>query len=313
MEGWGLSREWKPGGLRIAAGSWRCAHIGPNGQFEAFRLTPLQEMGREVSPPGNGIARGSMRRRKNHDLVGGEKSGTSPEPPAKRIRAESDAAATTSMSISQTATPGVQRRGPSGPVTRATWSLPVAHKIQRSNSDMILESENETSPTPQPDRGVADTKANHDQSPPAPEQQLFTRLPTEAPAMEPCETEAAETSMPPIQDLSLASSDIKPNPFTMCNISLCPPAPPVRSSAIPDVERRLICAPAVDHTWGGAFTATPQMPAKKPYIFSAAEIRTLVALRGSDEGFGPNKLVFNLDWGAMNGITKWRNFKAGQG
>jgi hypothetical protein len=127
--------------------------------------------------------------------------------------------------------------------------------------------------------------------------------------------------MPPIQDLSIASPQVKPNPFSAFRVSLNPPAtlhPSVQPALIADFGRPSLHPPAFGHTRIGASTAGLQVPQqetpmKKTYVFSAAEIRTLVATRGSDEGSGPHKLVFYLDWSVIKGITKWRNFKADQG
>ena len=117
-----------------------------------------------------------------------------------------------------------------------------------------------------------------------------------------------ETPIPPAQDLSLASSGTEVNPFTESRMFLHPP----------DVGRPLSHSPVAYGAPGRGSTIVsqtppPEPPTQKAYSFSAAEIRTLVASRGSDESSRPNKLVFYLEWGVMNRIIKWRNFKAGQG
>ena len=272
--------------------------------------TSRQDVGRGVvSPyfPGNGNVHGTIQRRKGHDLVDGERSEMFLEPPAKRIRTESEATTiiTPSMSTSRPVTPGAPT---------ATLSLSVTHRVQRSSSDMIIESEDEASPTSPLDNRAADEKTNDDNNPPSLEQQLFTEPQSGALARK--EQVIEETPMPPIQDLSLTSPEIRPNPFAACRIPLYPPgALPefLRPTVIPDVGRLSLLAPAVGHPLNSVSTTALQTPDQRTYVFSAADIHTLVASRGSDEDSGPNKLVFNLDWGSMNGITKWRNFKVGQG
>lgn len=127
--------------------------------------------------------------------------------------------------------------------------------------------------------------------------------------------------MSPAQDLPPVSPETKSNPFTASRIFLCSPValpPPARATVVPDVGRIPLHPPTTHDTLGVCPTVTSQASqqesqTRKTYIFSPAEIRTLVASRGSDEGSGPNKLVFPLDWNFINGITKWRNYKAGQG
>ena len=190
---------------------------------------------------------------------------------------------------------------------------------------MILESDTEATPAPWSDKGAADENTIHDgglsslECQPAPES--CSEPHSENPSAEPCEKKVTEeTPMPPVQDLSLVSPETKPNPFTASRLPLRPPgAPPpfVQATMIPDVGLLSLYPPAARRAHiGSAVTSQvprQESPTRQTYIFSAAEIRTLVASRGSDEGSGPNKLVFPLDWDFMNGITKWRNFKAGQG
>jgi hypothetical protein len=246
--------------------------------------------------------------------VDGEQSKTFLEPPAKRTRTELEATTVVapSMSASRSPTPRVPTRESS-----ARAKSVIRHRVQRSSSDMVLESEDQAPQTPQPDTGAADKKKNDDSNPLSLDQQPFTKPQTRALATGSHEEQVIEdVPMPPIQNLSLTSPKIKPNPFTACRIPLYSPgALPgfVRSTVIPDVGPLSLDAPAFGHPLGDVSTAVLQTPDHKTYVFSAAEIRTLVASRGSDEDSGPSKLVFNLDWGAMNRITKWRNFKAGQG
>ena len=228
------------------------------------------------------------------------------------------------MPTSRAATPEVLTLEPSGPITSMSWSLSVTPRIQRSSSDMILESDTEATPPPGSDKGVLGENTVLDVKPPE-------REPPTEPTSEP-QTEIStvdfhekqmmgETPIPPVQDPSLASPRTKRNPFTESRTFLHPPCtlpPLVRSTAIPDVGRLSLHSPTVYDALNRDSTVASRIPrqkssVQKTYIFSAAEIRTLVALRGSDEGSGLNKLEFYLDLGLMSGITKWRNFKSGQG
>jgi len=127
--------------------------------------------------------------------------------------------------------------------------------------------------------------------------------------------------MPLVQDPSLVSPGTKRNPFTEIRTFLQPQRglpSLVRSTAISDVGRLSLHSPTVYDALTRDSAVTSHAPRqkstmRKTYIFSATDIRTLVASRGSEEGSGPNKLAFYLDWSIMNGITKWRNFKSGQG
>ena len=188
---------------------------------------------------------------------------------------------------------------------------------------MIIESDDETAPSP---KGAVDESTVYDDDGPFSEQQSLAEtgleLGVEIPAVEVHEEQGTdETPMPPVQDLSLVLPETKPNPFTACKNFLCSPptSPPlVRTTVTPDVGCLSFRPPAFRDAHGEWSTITSQVgrqesPTRKAYIFSSAEIRTLVASRGSDEGAGPNKLVFSLDWKFINGIVKWRNFKAGQG
>jgi hypothetical protein len=260
-------------------------------------------------------------RRKSHDVVGGEQGRTSPEPPAKRTRTESEATTVINPSTPRAATPGAVTSGPSGSTISAPRSLEVSHGLQRSNSDMILDSEDEASPPPQPDKGAADKRTDYNISFPPFKQQPFAIPQTEAVARVTQERQVPEETMPSIQDLSLAPPEVKPNPFTSFRILLHPPdaLPPfVPSTTIPDLGHLSTRPSAVGHGPTNNPAADLQAPLQETpthntYTFSAAEIRTLVASRGSDEGSGPNKLEFFLDWDVLNGVVKWRNFKAGQG
>jgi hypothetical protein len=242
----------------------------------------------------NTAIHGTIRRRKSDDSVGGEQSRTSQEPPAKRVRMEPEVDTTVapSMPTPRAAIPGAATSGPSDLVTSPLRSL-------------------------SPDRVAMDEESNYGNNPPSFNQQPFVKPQTEAIAVGSRETQVVgDTSMPPIEDLSLAPSEIKPNPFTASRISLQPLGvfPPLgRSTVIQDVEHLSLPAVTVDDARGSVSVATLQEPPQETYVFSAAEIRTLVASRGSDEDSCPNKFVFNLDWGLINGITRWRNFKAGQG
>lgn len=246
--------------------------------------------------------------------MGGEQGRTPMEPPAKRIRTELGATTVLapSMQSSPAATPGALICGPLDPLKSMPWSL-MTPTIQRSSSDMILESDTEATPAPRSDKGVADEDAIYDNAVPPFEQHP---VPESGP-----ELQMEATPMPPVQDLSLVSPETKPNPFAESMIFLRPPGalPPfVRATMIPDVgSLSLYPHSAYDiHTRSSTIASQApcqEYPTQQTYVFSAADIRTLVASRGSDEGSGPNKLVFSLDWGFMNGITKWRNFKAGQG
>lgn len=222
-----------------------------------------------------------------------------------------------SMPTSRAATPGAPARCPSDTAPR---SLSVTHRMQRSSSDMILDSDNEVTPPPRLGKGAGEDPIRGNDGPP-PEQQPPAQITSEPQTgileVEPHENQAMETLMPPVQDLSLASPETKPNPFTASKIFLHSPgalSPLVRSITIPDVGHLSLHSPAVHDAHSRDSTVASQWsPTQKTYIFSAADIRTLVAARGSDEGSGPNNLAFSLDWDLMNGITKWRNFKAGQG
>jgi len=127
--------------------------------------------------------------------------------------------------------------------------------------------------------------------------------------------------MPLAQGPSLASLGPKQNPFTEIRTFLHPRrAPPslIRSTTIPDVGCLLLHSPIVYDALNRDSEVTPhaqrqKSSMRKTYIFSATEIRTLVASRGPEEGSSPRKLTFYLDLSIMNGITKWRNFKSGQG
>lgn len=255
----------------------------------------------------------------------GGRSGTSLEPLPKRIRMETETTTTMTPSIPtpRAATPEVLTRGPSGPVTPAPQSLSATHGMQRSSSDMILDSDNETSPAPGLAKETPNENMAHDNHVPSSEQQPLAEPSlepqTENPAAESPRQVMEETPMPPVQGLSLVSPEMKSNPFTASKIFLCSSvAPLVRATIVPDVGSLSLHSPLVHDTRDGYSTVASQAsqqgsPTRKSYIFSPAEIRTLVASRGSDEGSGPNKLVFPLDWNSMNGITKWRNYKAGQG
>jgi hypothetical protein len=241
--------------------------------------------------------------------MGGKPNRTSLEPPSKRVRTESESA--TAMGPLTPTPPGTPTHGSSSPATPIPGNLPAARNIQRSNSDMILESDDETTPP---------SGALHPEQLPLAEPSSESQ--TANPVVEPYEKQVAEeTPMPPVQDLSLASPETRPNPFAASGILLhTPHALPsfVRATGIPDVGRLSLHSPALHDGRSRApmvasHASWEESPTQRAYIFSAAEIRTLVASRGSDEGSGPNKLTVNLDWGYVNGITKWRNFKAGQG
>lgn len=225
----------------------------------------------------------------------------------KRIRTESEDITVTAQSTSRAATPEAATCSPSGPTTPAPRSSWVTRGIQRTNSDMILGSDDETSPPSRSGKGAAGKRQNCDSSPSG--QKPLAELQTEILGKQMMDTE----TMPSIQGLSLSSPNVKSNPFAACMIPLQPPASFLSSTVIPDVGHFSHHPPAVR---GGTSTMSSRvLPQGVPrqYIFSAAEIRTLVASRGSDEDTGPNKLVFSLNWGVINGISKWRNFKAGQG
>ena len=230
------------------------------------------------------------------------------------------------MPSSRAATPGALIRSPSGSVTSVPRSLSAIPSVQRSSSDMILESDSEATPTPPSGKEATGEDAIRDDGAPSFKQRPLAETGSE-PETKNRTTEShekqvtQETPMPPVQDLSLTSPETKPNPFTASRIFLRPSGalpPLLRATAIPDVGHLSLYSPAVlDARNRGSAVGSPaprqESPTRQNYIFSAAEIRTLVASRGSDEGSGPNKLVFSLDWGFMNGIIKWRNFKAGQG
>jgi hypothetical protein len=229
-----------------------------------------------------------------------------------------------SIPTSRAATLEISARDPSGPMTPVPL---VTHGIQRPGSDMI--SDNEATPPADSDKGAADEDMIHyggaqssEQNPPA---ETASEPQIETPTVAFHEKQAmgeTETPIHPAQDPSLTSLGTKPNPFTGSRMFLCPldvlPSL-VRSTVIPDVGRLSLHSPAVHDALSRGSTALAsqalrqESPTQKSYVFSAAEIRTLVASRGSDEGSGPNKLVFYLDWGLMGGISKWRNFRAGQG
>ena len=194
---------------------------------------------------------------------------------------------------------------------------------------MILEPDNEATPPPGSDKGVADENAIRDDGAQSSERNppgdTASEPYTGTPIVELHEKQAIGemvTSMPPAQGLSPASPGTKPNPFTESRMLLRPSdvlPSLVRSTVIPDVGRLSLYSPAVRDALNRSSTALAsqalrqESPTQKAYIFSATEIRTLVASRGSDEGSSPNKFVFYLDWGFMSGISKWRNFKSGQG
>ena len=228
-----------------------------------------------------------------------------------------------SMSNPQTATLEPPSRSPFCPTTLDPWSLSVAHDTRQSSSDMILESDNGATPPPSSDKGAVDENTIHDSdalfSERKPLAETISELRAETPTVEFRENRVMEEApMLPVQDPYLASPGMEPNLFTETRTFLCPrglPPQPMRSTMIPDVGRLSLHSPTVYDAHSTVASQAPRQesPTQKAYIFSAAEIRTLVASRGSDEGSSPNKLVFSLDWGFMNGITKWRNFKAGQG
>ena len=303
--------------------------------------------------------------------MGGERSATPLEPPAKRIRTEPEATPTIppSTPTSRATTPGIQTLGPPASATPSPRSVSATHDMQRSSSDMILDSDGETT-APRSVNGTMDENMVRDNDVPSPERQPLaepileseeenpvveshdeqvteedTPMPSvrdndvpsperqplaeyglepqkENPTVESQDEQVTEdTPMPSVQDPSPVSRETTPNPFTASRIFLCSPvAPPplARVTVVPDVGHLSFHPPPFHDTRGGFSTATSQTPqqespTQKSYIFSPAEVRTLVASRGSDEGSGPNKLVFPLDWNFMNGITKWRNHKAGQG
>ena len=267
-------------------------------------------MGSDVPPhPPGDITTCSTIRRNSGDAVGGERNSTSSEPPVG-----TDAEVTTVVAplTPPTVTPTVATCGPPDSATSVPSSLWVTHGIQRSTSDMMLESENEASSSPQPDKRAAEKRTYHHGSLPSLEPPPPAELQTETLAADPHEGRVIEETMPPIQDISLASPGAKPNPFATLRIPIHPtgPFPPfVRSPTHP---------PAASRASTSTPTPAPQVPLQETpkqrvYSFSAVEIRTLVAARGSDEGSGPNQLVFCLDWDIINGIVKWRSFKAGQG
>ena len=286
-------------------------------------------MGSEVSSHalGNTTTHGVVRRRDSDDSVGEERSRTPLEPLAKRVRrTESGVTTITVQSVSNPRTPTLEppSRSPFCPTTSDPWSLSVAHETRRSSSDMILESDNGATPPPSSEKeGAAGENTIHDNDTLFSERKPFaettSELRAETPTAEFRENRVTEEApMLPVQDLYLASPGMEPNPFTETRTFLCPRGllpQPMRSAMIPDVGRLSLHSPTVYDAHSTVASQAPRQgsPTQKAYIFSAAEIRTLVASRGSDEGSSPNKLVFSLDWGFMNGITKWRNFKAGQG
>lgn len=275
---------------------------------------------------GNITIHGVIRRRDSDDSLGEKRSRTSLEPPTKRARrteSEPTTVMAPSTSTSQAATPEVSARDPSGSIT----SVPsVTHGIQRPSGDTTLEPDNTATPPPSSDNGVADENVIHDdgaqsseQNPPA---ETTSEPQAEIPTLDFHENRVVGetgTPVPSVRDPSSASPEMKQNPFTKSRIFLLPPdmfPSLVRSAVVPDLGRLSLHSPAVrDGPSQGSTTLAllRESTTQKTYVFSAAEIRTLVASRGSDEGSGPNKLVFYLDWGLMGGISKWRNFKAGQG
>jgi hypothetical protein len=253
--------------------------------------------------------------------MSGERSGSPAEPPVERVRVELEANTTPSRSISRVVTPAAVTSGLPDPVSSLDRVLSVTHKIQRASSDMILDSDDEVTPLSRPDADKGPDEEAYDNSPPPAEQQQLSDPHGETLTAEPGENPLADTPMPPIQELSITSPETKPNPFTASKLLIHPPGSLpllVGSTVITEVGCLSLNSPAVNNTRNGVSTTPLQAPQQEPptqktYVLSAAEIRTLVASRGSDEDSGPNKLVFYLDWDLMKDIIKWRNFKAGQG
>ena len=280
-----------------------------------------QDVRKEIaSPPLRNTVAHDITRRKSDDSMSGERSGSPAEPPVKRVRVELEANKTPSRSTSPAVTPAAVASGPPNPVSSLNCGLPVTHGIQRSSSDMILDSEDEATPPPRPYADKRVDEEVYDNSPPPAEQQHLSDPHTETLPAKLVEKPLADTPMPPIQELSIASPETKPNPFATSRLFIHPPGSLpllVRSTVITDVGCLSLHSPTVHNTRNGVSTPlqAPQQepPVQKTYVLSAAEIRTLVASRGSDEDSGPNKLVFYLDWDLTKGIIKWRNFKAGQG
>ena len=251
---------------------------------------------------------GVIRRRDDDSSAGEEQDRTSLGPLAKRIRrteSEDTTTAAPSMTTSRASTPEVSIWGLSDSLTSVSRSLSVTHRIQRSSIDMTIEPDGVTIP-PSDERAV-DQNTNQGDGTQSSEQEPSVEIISDQAELREVRT-MGESPIPPVQDLSLASPGTKVNPFTETRRFLHPPdvghlSP--HSSVVYDAPDR---GPT-------AVSQTPpqESPAQKVYSFSAAEIRTLVASRGSDESSHPNKLVFYLDWGVMNRITKWRNYKAGQG
>jgi len=87
--------------------------------------------------------------------VGKDRSRTPLEPLAERVRRTGSGATTIMaplMSTSRAAIPEALTLEPSGSIPS---SLSVTHRIQRSSSDMILESDTEATPPSGSDKGVA--------------------------------------------------------------------------------------------------------------------------------------------------------------
>ena len=229
------------------------------------------------------------------------------------------------MSTSRAATPEAPTLEPPGPITSTLSSLSVTHRIQRSSSDMILESDTEVPPPSGSYKGVADENMILNDGAQQPKRKPRTEPTPEPQIVTPTgdfheKQMVGETPMPLVRNSPLTSLT-KRNPFTESRTFLNPQyALPslARSTAIPDVGSLSLHSPTVYGALNRDSAVTSHAPQekssmRKTYIFSATEIRTLVASRGSEEGFGPNKLGFYLDLSIMNGITKWRNFKSGQG
>ena len=250
---------------------------------------------------------GVIRRRDDDNSAGEEQGRTSLGTLAKRIRRTESGDTTTAVPsmTSRASTPEVSTWGLSDSTTSVSRSLSVAHRIQRSSIDMIIEPDGVTIP-PSDERAV-DQNTNQGDSTQSSEQEPSAETISDQTELREVQT-MGETPIPPVQDLSLASPGTKVNPFTESRMFLHPP----------DVGH-LSHHPSVVYDAPGrgsmvvSQTPAQESPTQKVYSFSAAEIRTLVASRGSDESSHPNKLVFYLDWGVMNRITKWRNYKAGQG
>lgn len=259
------------------------------------------------------------------DSADGERGEAALEPPAKRVRTGLEAATVVAPTpTSRAATPRAMTHGPPDPVTPVPGSLLTTHSMQWSSSDMILESDNEATPPPLSDEGTADEGTIRGSGVPCYERPLTGTTPgpqMENPTVKSHEEQVTEEApTPPVQDLSPVSPEAKPNPFMANRIFLHPSgvsSPLVRSTVVRDIGD-LSLSPTIgdSHSRGSTMalqTLRQEPTTQRSYTFSAAEIRTLVASRGSDEGSGPNKLVFYLDLGLMGGITRWRNFKAGQG